>query len=76
MPTIAGQDASSRVYSLFLCRGDVTISACQDCLSFAARDITLRCTQIRQETDSARILALNLGAKYVGLALSHSNMIE
>ncbi|KAL5841036.1 hypothetical protein ACOSQ3_011639 [Xanthoceras sorbifolium] len=34
------------------------------------------CQKIRQETDSARILALNLGAKYVGLALSHSNMIE
>ncbi|KAJ0101316.1 hypothetical protein Patl1_03703 [Pistacia atlantica] len=32
-----------KVYALFLCRGDVTPSACQDCVSFATSDILKRC---------------------------------
>ncbi|KAK3195322.1 hypothetical protein Dsin_026632 [Dipteronia sinensis] len=38
----AGQDPN-RVYGLFLCRGDVSASTCQDCVSFAVRDIAQRC---------------------------------
>ncbi|KAH9779121.1 hypothetical protein KPL71_007604 [Citrus sinensis] len=38
----AGQDAN-RVYSLFLCRGDQTTNSCQNCVTFANRNVTRRC---------------------------------
>ena len=31
------------IYALFLCRGDVSNSTCQTCVSYAIRDITTRC---------------------------------
>nr|POE74094.1 cysteine-rich receptor-like protein kinase 25 [Quercus suber] len=31
------------IYSLYLCRGDVSNSTCQTCISFATQDITTRC---------------------------------
>ena len=31
------------IYSLYLCRGDVSNSTCQSCTSFATQDITTRC---------------------------------
>ncbi|KAL9456258.1 hypothetical protein AB3S75_005475 [Citrus x aurantiifolia] len=38
----AGQDPN-RVYSLFLCRGDQTTNSCQNCVTFATRDVIGRC---------------------------------
>lgn len=38
----AGQDPN-RVYGLFLCRGDQTTSDCQDCVTFAARNVLQLC---------------------------------
>ncbi|KAJ0101314.1 hypothetical protein Patl1_03709 [Pistacia atlantica] len=38
----AGQDPD-KVYALFLCRGDVTPTTCQDCVNFATSDILQRC---------------------------------
>ncbi|KAH9684892.1 hypothetical protein KPL70_013719 [Citrus sinensis] len=38
----AGQDPN-RVYSLFLYRGDQTTNNCQNCVTFATRDVTRRC---------------------------------
>ncbi|KAK9199140.1 hypothetical protein WN944_014328 [Citrus x changshan-huyou] len=40
----AGQDAN-RVYSLFLCRGDQTTNSCQNCVTFANRNVTRRCPE-------------------------------
>ncbi|CAK9185756.1 unnamed protein product, partial [Ilex paraguariensis] len=38
-----GNDASSPAYGLFLCRGDVTIDVCNDCVVTAGKDIVHRC---------------------------------
>ncbi|KAH9748246.1 cysteine-rich receptor-like protein kinase 10 [Citrus sinensis] len=38
----AGQDPN-RVYSLFLCRGDQTTDICQNCVTFATRDVIRLC---------------------------------
>ncbi|XP_031277415.1 cysteine-rich receptor-like protein kinase 10 [Pistacia vera] len=38
----AGQDPD-KVYALFLCRGDVTPTTCQECVNFATSDILQRC---------------------------------
>ncbi|KAJ4703237.1 Cysteine rich receptor like kinase [Melia azedarach] len=40
--TTVGQDPN-RVYGMFLCRGDLTTSSCQDCVNFATRNATQRC---------------------------------
>ncbi|KAH7545504.1 hypothetical protein FEM48_Zijuj01G0100900 [Ziziphus jujuba var. spinosa] len=37
--TSIGQDPGTVVYGLFLCRGDVTINMCQECLTTAAKDL-------------------------------------
>ncbi|XWS15614.1 hypothetical protein CRYUN_Cryun34aG0016400 [Craigia yunnanensis] len=34
---------SDVVYGLFLCRGDVSNSSCQECISTATNDVTQRC---------------------------------
>ncbi|XP_060671855.1 cysteine-rich receptor-like protein kinase 25 [Ziziphus jujuba] len=34
-----GQDPGTVVYGLFLCRGDVTITVCQECLTTEAKDL-------------------------------------
>ncbi|KAK4258933.1 hypothetical protein QN277_005328 [Acacia crassicarpa] len=38
--TTVGQNSDNTVYGLFLCRGDVTIAACDRCVSTAIKDIT------------------------------------
>ncbi|CAK9185757.1 unnamed protein product, partial [Ilex paraguariensis] len=38
-----GDDVSSTAYGLFLCRGDVTIEVCNDCVVSAGKDIVQRC---------------------------------
>lgn len=40
--TTAGQDPN-RVYSHFLCRGDQSNSSCQNCVTFATKDVITRC---------------------------------
>lgn len=35
----AGQSPTTTIYGLFLCRGDLTIYACQDCVATATREI-------------------------------------
>lgn len=40
--TTTGQNPN-RVYGLFLCRGDVSISTCQDCVTFATKEASQRC---------------------------------
>ncbi|KAJ9169031.1 hypothetical protein P3X46_020500 [Hevea brasiliensis] len=40
--TTAGQNPNT-VYGLFLCRGDLSTQVCQDCVTFATRDIVQRC---------------------------------
>ncbi|KAK3188259.1 hypothetical protein Dsin_027820 [Dipteronia sinensis] len=40
--TTEGQDPN-RVYGLFQCRGDVTNTICQECVTFASTDATQRC---------------------------------
>ncbi|XP_052290615.1 cysteine-rich receptor-like protein kinase 10 isoform X2 [Citrus sinensis] len=42
-----GQDPN-KVYGLFLCRGDQTASSCQDCVTFATRDLVQRCPDGKQ----------------------------
>ncbi|XP_058072865.1 cysteine-rich receptor-like protein kinase 19 [Magnolia sinica] len=38
-----GEEASSRVYGLALCRGDVALDACRSCLNNARNDLTEMC---------------------------------
>ncbi|KAI9123888.1 hypothetical protein K1719_005188 [Acacia pycnantha] len=39
--TTVGQNSDTTVYGLFLCRGDATVPACQECVSNAIKDITM-----------------------------------
>ncbi|KAG8634404.1 hypothetical protein MANES_17G029600v8 [Manihot esculenta] len=39
----AGQDPSTKVYGLYLCRGDVAQDVCQDCVATASKEIIRRC---------------------------------
>ncbi|XP_038690295.1 cysteine-rich receptor-like protein kinase 10 isoform X2 [Tripterygium wilfordii] len=41
--TTAGQSPPDRVFGLFLCRGDVNASTCQECVTTASREILQRC---------------------------------
>ncbi|XP_038690284.1 cysteine-rich receptor-like protein kinase 10 isoform X2 [Tripterygium wilfordii] len=41
--TTTGQSPPDVVYGLFLCRGDVNTSTCQECVAAAAEDIVHRC---------------------------------
>ncbi|KAK9223662.1 hypothetical protein WN944_012108 [Citrus x changshan-huyou] len=43
----AGQDPN-RVYGLFLCRGDQTTSGCQDCVTYATRNVLQLCRVSKQ----------------------------
>ncbi|KAL9452698.1 hypothetical protein AB3S75_008483 [Citrus x aurantiifolia] len=43
----AGQDPN-RVYGLFLCRGDQTTSGCQDCVTYATRNVLQLCPVSKQ----------------------------
>ncbi|KAH9748255.1 cysteine-rich receptor-like protein kinase 10 [Citrus sinensis] len=45
----AGQDPN-RVYGLFLCRGDQTTSGCQDCVTYATRNVLQLCPVSKQTT--------------------------
>jgi hypothetical protein len=40
-------DSSNGIYGLFLCRGDVNTSACQNCVSYATQDLISRCPSNR-----------------------------
>ncbi|XP_038688644.1 cysteine-rich receptor-like protein kinase 10 [Tripterygium wilfordii] len=40
--TTTGQTPDT-VYGLFLCRGDVSTDVCQDCVTFATKDVVQRC---------------------------------
>lgn len=44
----SGTDPPDIAYGLFLCRGDVSSSVCQDCLSTAAIQIPQRCPESRR----------------------------
>ncbi|KAH9779111.1 cysteine-rich receptor-like protein kinase 10 [Citrus sinensis] len=47
----AGQTSDSdRVYGLFLCRGDLGSTACQDCVTFATKNVTQRCPVEKRTT--------------------------
>ncbi|XP_039168239.1 putative cysteine-rich receptor-like protein kinase 9 [Eucalyptus grandis] len=39
----AGQDRPDQAHGLFLCRGDVSISTCSDCVATGKRDVLRRC---------------------------------
>ncbi|KAH7528792.1 hypothetical protein FEM48_Zijuj05G0109900 [Ziziphus jujuba var. spinosa] len=41
--TSVGQDPGTVVYGSFLCRGDVTIDMCQECLTTTAKDLVENC---------------------------------
>ncbi|KAL5578986.1 hypothetical protein UlMin_011428 [Ulmus minor] len=44
----AGNDPSTAVYSLFLCRGDMNPTACRNCVQFADKDADKRCPGEKQ----------------------------
>ncbi|KDO39525.1 hypothetical protein CISIN_1g007490mg [Citrus sinensis] len=47
----AGQPSySDRVYGLFRCRGDLGSTACQDCVTFATKNVTQRCPVEKRTT--------------------------
>ncbi|XP_058197658.1 putative cysteine-rich receptor-like protein kinase 23 [Rhododendron vialii] len=39
----AGTSAPDVVYGLFLCRGDLTVAACRECVTYASRDVVQQC---------------------------------
>ncbi|KAJ9136291.1 hypothetical protein P3X46_033383 [Hevea brasiliensis] len=41
--TTAGQDPSNTAYGLYLCRGDVAMDVCQDCVVTASKEIVRKC---------------------------------
>lgn len=48
--TVGQASDSDRVHGLFLCRGDLGSTDCQDCVIFAARNVTQRCPVEKQTT--------------------------
>ncbi|KAM1108522.1 hypothetical protein ACFX2B_005104 [Malus domestica] len=42
--TTSSQDSNSAVYGAFLCRGDLTLSTCQDCVTTAATEAVQNCS--------------------------------
>ncbi|XP_011007911.1 PREDICTED: cysteine-rich receptor-like protein kinase 25 [Populus euphratica] len=38
-----GHDVYDQVYGLFLCRGDVSVEVCQECVNLARNDVVQRC---------------------------------
>ncbi|KAM1213766.1 hypothetical protein PS2_005140 [Malus domestica] len=42
--TASSQDSNSAVYGAFLCRGDLTLSTCQDCVTTAATEAVQNCS--------------------------------
>jgi len=44
-----GRNASDSVYGLFLCRGDLTVKDCQDCVASATQDLTQKYCPVAQE---------------------------
>ncbi|KAG5516588.1 hypothetical protein RHGRI_037342 [Rhododendron griersonianum] len=46
----AGSSPPDVAYGLFLCRGDLTPAACQDCVAYASRDIVERCPKSKWVT--------------------------
>ncbi|KAL8143850.1 hypothetical protein V2J09_016882 [Rumex salicifolius] len=46
--TSVANDTSSAVYGLYLCRGDVTDTACRDCVNAAASALSGKCTRGKQ----------------------------
>ena len=43
--TTSGQNTSDPVYSLFLCRGDVTPQVCRECVAAAVKEINNKCSR-------------------------------
>lgn len=48
--TTGSQDSNSAVYGAFLCRGDLTSSMCQDCVTTAAREAVQKYCPLRKVT--------------------------
>ncbi|KAH7837551.1 hypothetical protein Vadar_015086 [Vaccinium darrowii] len=46
----AGSSRPDIAYGLFLCRGDISASACQDCVDYASKDVVNRCPRSKQVT--------------------------
>ncbi|XP_058197648.1 cysteine-rich receptor-like protein kinase 10 [Rhododendron vialii] len=46
----AGSSPPDVTYGLFLCRGDLTPAACQDCVAYASRDIVEQCPESKRVT--------------------------
>ncbi|KAF7120761.1 hypothetical protein RHSIM_Rhsim13G0161700 [Rhododendron simsii] len=43
-----GTSTPDGVYGLFLCRGDLTVSACRDCVTYASTDVVQQCPRAKQ----------------------------
>ncbi|KAF7120339.1 hypothetical protein RHSIM_Rhsim13G0160900 [Rhododendron simsii] len=46
----AGSSPPDIAYGLFLCRGDVSITACRECVIFATKDVVERCPRSKRVT--------------------------
>ncbi|KAE9461714.1 hypothetical protein C3L33_06378, partial [Rhododendron williamsianum] len=44
----AGSSPPDVAYGLFLCRGDLTVAVCRDCVTYASRDVVQQCPSAKR----------------------------